>query len=135
MIGRPRQAVKIIGRAGANLEVNEVETTTELFDNEEGRTFEKFSGVADISFYDEVTLSNDGQAEHRIAYVNYINDNLPDYGNYNNLSLMGLVLQSNGQFPSIDQLRAWMPYGVNCYRFVEDNCGPSNLLTDLAFIC
>ena len=118
---------------GANLEVNEVETTTELFDNEEGRTFEKFSGVADISFYDEVTLSNDGQAEHRIAYVNYINDNLPDYGNYNNLSLMGLVLQSNGQFPSIDQLRAWMPYGVNCYRFVEDNCGPSNLLTDLAF--
>ena len=118
---------------GCNLEVTEVETNYDPIGDEDGRVFEKFSGVADISFYDEVTLSNEGSAEHRIAYVNYMNDNLPDYANYNQLSLMGLVLQSNGQFPSVDQLRVWMPYGVNCYRFVEEDCGPSNLFTDLAF--
>lgn len=118
---------------GVNLEVTEVESTSDNIDGEEGRIFEKFSGAADISFYNEVKLSNETQAEHRIAYVNYMNDNPPDYANYNNLALMGLVLQSNGQFPSIDQLRVWMSDGVNCYRFIEDDCGPSNLFTDLAF--
>ena len=122
---------------GPLLIVSEVQTEGELIGEEEGRIFEKYSGVANISFYNEVAFSNDNNAEHRISYFNQINANITDegvqYGHYLDLAIMGLVLQSNRQFPSVDQLRVWLPYGVSVYRFRTDDYGPSNLYPELAY--
>ena len=118
---------------GMELLVNEVSYDGEIIGEYEGRIFEKYSGVSEISFYDEVALSCDTSAEHRISYINQINKNPDGWANYNDLALIGLVLQSNRQFPSVDQLRAWMPYGVKCYRFLTEDYGPSNNFADLAY--
>ena len=122
---------------GPLLRVTEIETTGTNIGEFRGRIFEIYSGVANVSFYNEVTLSNDSQAEHRIAYFNQMNANQSDataqFGHYLDLALMGLVLQSNRQFPNVDQLRVWIPYGVTCYRFRTDDYGPSNLFPEFAY--
>ena len=118
---------------GMELVVNEVQTNAEIIGGYEGRIFEKYSGVSEISFYSEVALSCATQAEHRISYINQINKNPDGWANYNDLALIGLVLQSNRQFPSVNQLRAWMPYGVKCYRFFTEDYGPSNNFADLVY--
>ena len=121
---------------GMELQVNEIEILTDQIGDEEGRIFERFSGVADISFYEEVTLSNEGQAEHRISYVNLINDNPPDYANYQDLSLLGLVLQSNRRFQR-RSLRCGCPTACPATASLLKTAGPAtcsptlpSLLTD-----
>ncbi len=118
---------------GMELLVNEVNYDGEVIGAFEGRVFERYSGVSELSFYEEVALSCDNQAEHKVSYVNQINQNPDGWGEYQDLALIGLVLQSNRQFPSVDQLRVWMPYGVKCYRFLTEDYGPSNNLADLAY--
>lgn len=93
------------------------------------RSFEVGTGVADCSYFSEVTKSNDSNPEHEIVYVNeYVENEIkPDY---TNMSMTALSLKSSGQINSVDQMRMWVPDGIAVRRLLDNTTGPSNLFTD-----
>jgi len=93
------------------------------------RSFEIGTGVADCSYFTEVTKSNYNGPEHEIVYVNeYVeNEETPTYPN---MSVVALSLKSSGQVSSVDQMRMWVPDGISVPRLLEGTDGPSNLFAD-----
>lgn len=102
------------------------------------RTFERFSQIADVSHYDELSKSNFDGPEHEIVYVNESVANVDAAEdevapNYDACTTMGLVVRSSKVVNSIEQLNVWMPKGVDCYRWLDGTIGPSNLFCDLIY--
>jgi hypothetical protein len=93
------------------------------------RSFEIGTGVADCSYFSEITKSNDSNPEHESVYVNeYVeNETTPQY---TGMSVTALSLKSSGQINSVDQMRMWVPDGIAVRRLLDDTTGPSNLFTD-----
>ncbi len=104
----------------------------QTIDRSLGRVFEENSQVSDCSHYLELTKSNENQPEHQIVYVNEYtsNENLAEYYG---MSTVGLSVKSNGQISSVDQMRLWVPTGINVYRLIEKDIAPSNLFADLVY--
>ena len=95
------------------------------------RLFEKYSKIAEVSHYgDLITRSCDNGPEHEIIYVNEClsEDPIPSYAN---CAVTGLKLRSSDNFTQLDQLRCYIKEGIHVERLVENDIGPSNLLTDL----
>jgi len=114
----------------------EEDTTTEPPVTTGERIFEYNSRVADTSHFLELSKSNESGPEHEIVYVNESLANNTDNGasaEYYSMSTMGLAIKSNGQLNGVGQLRAWVDRGINVYRLIQKNYGPSNLLADLIY--
>lgn len=97
------------------------------------RLFQQYSGVAEVSHYgDLISRSCDQNPEHEVVYVNecVAEDVLPYY---QNCAVAGLRLRSSNNFQQLDQLRCYLKTGISVQRLVENDIGPSNLLTDLAW--
>lgn len=96
------------------------------------RVFEQSSQVADCSHFLELQKSNESNPEHEIVYVNEFTDNL-EPPTYYNMSTIGLAVKSSGQVNSVEQLRLWVPTGINVHRLIEQDTAPSNLFADLVY--
>ena len=100
------------------------------------RLFQRFSGIAEVSHYNDlITRSCDDAPEHEVIYVNECldEDSIPQY---ENCAMAGLKLRSTENFNQLDQLRCFMPNGVEVERLTEGGTGSSNLLTDLLwYLC
>jgi hypothetical protein len=96
------------------------------------RIFEQQSQIADVSFYQELTKSNQSNPEHEIVYVNEYLENVSD-ANYDDLSVLAISVKSSGQIGSVGQIRAWIPSGISVQRLVDGGSGPSNLFSDLVY--
>ena len=96
------------------------------------RVFEENSQIADVSFYQELSKSNESSPEHEVVYINeYIsNDSLAQYYG---MSTLAIAVKSSGQVGSVGQLRAWMPSGIDVPRLIDGGTGPSNLFADLVY--
>ena len=117
-------------RVGARFRVTNVEVVTIIEPGTEPRVFSERSQLAEISHFEEVTKSCDNGPEHSVVYVNESVTN-PEVASYP-FSTMGLGIRSGNALKSLDQLRVWLPNGVHCTRFAEDQSqGPSNLFSDL----
>lgn len=121
-----------------NFEVTELGTITEVVPSQDERTFERFSQIADVSHYDELTKSHFDNPEHEVVYVNESIANVSEAGDlikveYDACTTMGLVVRSDKTVNSIEQLNVWMPKGVDCYRWIDQTTGPSNLFSDLIY--
>jgi len=120
---------------------NEATVTSATFNAQ--RYFEGQSQYSDISFYDGVEKSNDGNPEHTITYVNESLDNPDDDPpSYDKLTTAGLALKASRSFSAIDQIRFWLKEGIPVKRWHpslttaygnSNTNGPSNLLTDLVY--
>jgi len=96
------------------------------------RIFEQQSQIADVSFYQELTKSNESGPEHEVVYVNeYISNETP--AQYTDLSTIAIAVKSSGQIGSVGQIRAWLPSGINVPRLIDGGTGPSNLFADLLY--
>lgn len=118
--------------------VTEVASTTQVVPAQNERTFERFSQIADVSHYDELSKSHFDNPEHEIVYINEsianINDAEDEFTpNYDACTTMGLVIRSDKSVNSVEQLNVWMPKGVDCYRWYDGSTGPSNLFCDLVY--
>jgi hypothetical protein len=119
-------------QVGARFRVTNVGIVTIVEPGTEPRTFSERSQLAEISHYEEVTKSCDNGPEHSVVYVNESVTN-PEIASYP-FSTMGLGIRSGNSLKSLDQLRVWLPNGVRCIRFAEDESeGPSNLFSDLVY--
>jgi hypothetical protein len=96
------------------------------------RSFEDASQIADISHYAEVTKSNASNPEHTIVYVNESVTN-PETPIYNSCTMFGLALRSSRAVTNLDQMRAWIPNGVPAFRFDSNSTGPANKFSDLVY--
>ena len=120
---------------GAYFQVQGLTDERELHDLDADRMFEQNTGVADLSFYEELTKSNASAAEHEITYVNEIVEQDPP-PQFDRLSTCGLALRASRTLGTVDQLRVWMRYGVPVKNFHPDDNGaiqPSNLFPDLVY--
>lgn len=96
------------------------------------RIFEQQSQLADVSFYQELTKSNESSPEHEVVYINeYISNITP--AQYSDLSTLAIAVKSSGQIGSVGQIRAWIPNGINVTRLIDGGTGPSNLFADLVY--
>ena len=96
------------------------------------RIFEQQSQLADVSFYQELTKSNESSPEHEVVYINeYISNETP--AEYTDLSTLAIAVKSSGQIGSVGQIRAWIPNGINVQRLIDGGTGPSNLFADLVY--
>ena len=96
------------------------------------RWFELASQIADVSHYQELEKSNASSPEHEIVYVNESVTN-PERPTYNNMTMFGMALRSSRSITSLDQVRLWIPNGVNTLRFDTDTIGPANKFSDLVY--
>ena len=115
---------------GAVFTVSRVETSSTLRTDAE-RVFSFRSQQTDVSHYTEFKSSNYENPEHTIVYVNE-SIRTPSPPNYP-LTIAGVAVRSSKQLSSLDQLNIWVPNGVNCYKTLDKNIGPSNLFSDLAY--
>lgn len=96
------------------------------------RVFEENSQIADVSFYQELSKSNESSPEHEIVYINeYISND--ELAQYYGMSTLAIAVKSSSQVGSVGQLRAWMPSGINVSRLLDGGDGPSNLFSDLVY--
>ena len=130
-------------KVGYKLEATATEITTSSSGGSDARFFDKYSGVAEISHFAELQKSCDQSPEHRISYVNESVGHHDDaaieesgdagQANYFGMQMLGLSLRSNKQLSSLNQVRVWLPDGVDVERLAEGGEGPSNLFPDFAY--
>ena len=96
------------------------------------REFEQFTQCSDLSYYLELTKSNDSGPEHKIVYVNEFVENA-DLVTYGGMSTVGFSVKSSGQIAEVSQMRLWSASGIPVTRLIGGAEGPSNLLADLVF--
>ena len=133
-------------QAGFRMVVTQAQTTGggDSRPAEGNRNFDKYSQIAEVSHYLDLSKSCDSQPEHRINYVNETLGNQDTAGdeesvdytkaNYYEMQMLGLVMRSNNQLNSLNQVRVWLPHGVSVSRLAfGDQTGPSNLFPDLAY--
>jgi|DEB0MinimDraft_6_1074348.scaffolds.fasta_scaffold02316_5 hypothetical protein len=111
-----------------------------------GRRFEEQTQYAELTHYTgQVAKSCESDPEHRIVYVNEFVENEQPI-DYQRLTTAGLVLRASREFSRLDQVRVWLPRGVQVRRLHPDTStyqdvsasetpteGPSNLFTDLVY--
>ena len=96
------------------------------------RVFEEFTQCADLSYYQELTKSNESGPEHKIVYVNeYVGNQ--DLAIYDDMSTIGFTVKSSGQIAEVSQMRLRSASGIPVERLIEGDTAPSNLLADLVF--
>jgi hypothetical protein len=96
------------------------------------RVFEEFTQCADLSYYQELTKSNESGPEHKIVYVNeYVGNQ--DLAKYDDMSTIGFTVKSSGQIAEVSQMRLRSASGIPVKRLIEGDTAPSNLLADLVF--
>jgi len=101
---------------------------------EASRNFEKSNKIADTSFYEEISKSNDSGPEHIISYVNESLAEDPAPPEFEALTTMGVVLRSGTNFRTINEISAWVQNGVSVRRFGgNDTVGPGNKFSDLLY--
>lgn len=120
------------GSVGVRLNITKAYIETQEDPNEADRWFELKSQIADVSHYEEVEKSNNSNPEFTIVYVNESVENV-EQPTYNNITTMGIALRSGRAIQSIDQVRAWVPNGVNAMRFSTGTVGPANKFSDLVY--
>jgi hypothetical protein len=105
------------------------------------RFFSPSSQVADVTYYPGLLrASNADSPEHEIVYVNELTDNIT-MPTYYNMTMFGLSIRSGRNITGIEQLRFWVPGGINVKRFYpqaphfedQSNIGRSNLFSDLLY--
>lgn len=121
-----------------NFRVTAISSSAAVVPAQGERTFERFSQIADVSHYDELSKSNFDSPEHEVIYVNESIANVDSADeefapNYDACTTMGLVIRSDKSVNSVEQLNVWMPKGVDCYRWIDGSAGPSNLFCDLVY--
>jgi hypothetical protein len=138
------------GYAGQDAGFRMVVTQATTSSNNDGReaegnrNFDKYSQIAEVSHFLDLSKSCDSQPEHRISYVNETlgNQDTPgiedsvDYtkATYYEMQMLGLVMRSNNQLNSLNQVRVWLPHGAAVTRLAfDDQTGPSNLFPDLSY--
>ena len=126
-------AVGSYSKVGYAFKVTAVRTVviTEDFADAD-RVFEQATQIADCSYYQELTKSNENGPEHEVVYVN---ESLPNasLAQYYGMSTIGFTAKSSGQLGGIGQLRMWVPTGIDVYRLIEQDTQPSNLFADLVY--
>jgi len=115
-----------------NMEVSEVELLPDDQIRTAEREFEQFTQCSDLSYYLELTKSNDSGPEHKIVYVNEFVENA-DLVEYGGMSTVGFSVKSSGQIAEVSQMRLWSASGIPVTRLIGGAEGPSNLLADLVF--
>ena len=115
-----------------DMEVSEIELLPDDQVRTGEREFEQFTQCSDLSYYLELTKSNDSGPEHKIVYVNEFVENagLVKYGG---MSTIGFSVKSSGQIAEVSQMRLWSASGIPVTRLIGGTEGPSNLLADLVF--
>ena len=98
----------------------------------DGRVFEDNTQLVDVSHYLELIKSNDNGPEHEVVYVNEFIDNksLPQY---DNMSMIGLSINSSSKIQSIGQLRAWMPAGIRVFKALTLDEGFTNRFAEIVY--
>ena len=130
-------------RAGYRMAVTQQQTISNPGRPAEGnRNFDKYSQIAEVSHYMDLSKSCDSQPEHRISYVNETlgnqgeGEDAVDYTKaaYYEMQTLGLSVRSNNQLSSLNQVRVWLKNGISVERLAySDETGPSNLFPDLAY--
>jgi len=115
-----------------DMEVSEVELLPDDQVRTGEREFEQFTQCSDLSYYLELTKSNDSGPEHKIVYVNEFVENA-DLVKYGGMSTVGFSVKSSGQIAEVSQMRLWSASGIPVTRLIGGGEGPSNLLADLVF--
>ena len=111
---------------------------------EGNRNFDRYSQIAEVSHYIDLSKSCESQPEHKISYVNETLGNQDTAGveesvdytkaSYYEMQMLGLSMRSNNQLNTLNQVRVWLPHGVPVERLAfGDQTGPSNLFPDLAY--
>jgi len=97
-----------------------------------GREFEDNTQLVDVSHYLELTKSNESGPEHEITYVNEFvtNQSLPQY---DNMSMLGLSLNSSSKVSSVGQLRAWSPSGIRLFKALTLDEGFTNRFAEVVY--
>ena len=98
----------------------------------DGREFEDNTQLVDVSHYLELTKSNENGPEHEVVYVNeFIENNVvPEY---DNLSMLGLSINSSSRVSTIGQLRAWMPAGIKVFKALTLDEGFTNRFAEIVY--
>lgn len=134
--GNPFKNFERSAPVGVQLAVLALKTSLQPPINTTARIFERNSQINDVSFYNSLlSKSNETAPEHEIVYVNESVSN-PAPPQYTNLTTAGLALKASRNFTSLDQLRVWLPNGINVRKFQFDAptpIGPSNKFTDLVY--
>ena len=131
-------------KAGYRMVVTQAKTNSNPGRPAEGnRNFDKYSQVAEVSHYLDLSKSCDSQPEHRISYINETlgnqgsgGEDTDDYtqAGYYEMQTLGLSVRSNNQLSSLNQVRVWLKNGISVERLATSNeTGPSNLFPDLAY--
>ena len=132
-------------QAGFRMVVTQAQTSSNPGEPAEGnRNFDKYSQIAEVSHYLDLAKSCDSQPEHKINYVNETLGNQDTAGveesvdytkaTYYEMQMLGLVMRSNNQLNSLNQVRVWLPNGVSVDRLVRNGeQGPSNLFPEFAY--
>jgi hypothetical protein len=119
------------------MQVSSVTTTTVIDGgldvDKDGRAFEEASQVSDCSHYEELEKSCDNGPEHEIVYVNEAVAEYDGLPQYDDMSMLGLVIKSNQTLTSVEQVRAWVDEGIPVERLEANTFGPSNLFSDLIY--
>ena len=133
-------------QAGFRMVVTQAQTTGggDSRPAEGNRNFDRYSQIAEVSHYIDLSKSCDSQPEHRISYVNETLGNQDTAGveesvdytkaSYYEMQMLGLSMRSNNQLNTLNQVRVWLPHGVPVERLAFGALtGPSNLFPDLAY--
>ena len=72
----------------------------------------RFDMLADYPKYDAESQSNDGDPEHTISYINEIHKYDVRPALYNNLAMLGLWISSSTDISSVNQISAYVKYGI-----------------------
>ena len=115
---------------GHRMVVTQAKTTSgETRPAEGNRNFDKYSQIAEVSHYLDLSKSCDSQPEHKISYVNETLGNQDTAGNedsvdytkasYYEMQTLGLVMRSNNQLNNLNQVRVWLKNGVSVTRMAS----------------
>jgi len=98
----------------------------------EAREFEDNTQLVDVSHYLELTKSNENGPEHEVVYVNeFINNN--EIPQYDNLSVLGLSINSSSKISTVGQLRAWTPNGIRLFKALTLDEGYTNRFAEIVY--
>ena len=116
------------------IEVASVKTTFDDTDriDADAREFEDNTQLVDVSHYLELTKSNESGPEHEVVYVNEFieNNSIPQY---DNLSMLGLSINSSSKISTVGQLRAWTPNGIKVFKALTLDEGYTNRFAEIVY--
>jgi hypothetical protein len=115
-----------VARIGVSYTIDDTKVSTEA------REFEDNTQLVDVSHYQELTKSNENGPEHEIVYINEFIDN-NEIPQYDNMSVMGLSINSSSKVSTVGQLRAWMPDGIKVFKALTLDEGFTNRFAEIVY--